>query len=196
VPLVASLLTAASERAGTERAESLIRRILPALAGALIVFTASCLSYTLSNPLVTPGETRRRDYPVRAVEWMKRHRLSGKIFNEYVWGGYIEWVMPESRVFIDPRSSVLLYPKGFVNAWKAAGETKPGWRKTLEEGRPDFVLLLPDDYLSVQLSAEPGWELIYRDGISVLYRRRGDAAAPSDRGAPAVWFNGAGEGGL
>ena len=49
--------------------------------------------------------------------------------------------MPDSKVFIDPRTGVLLFPKGFVGAWKDAAETRPGWRETFERGHPDFALL-------------------------------------------------------
>jgi hypothetical protein len=175
IPLVASLLSAAREKIGREKLARMVSHGAPALAGALLVVCASSFSYAISHPLVTPGDLLRVDYPVRAVAWMKRHHLAGRIFNEYTWGGYIVWELPESRVFIDPRTGVLLFPRGFVGEWKDAVETKPGWRETLERGRPDFVLLVTDNYLSAQLAEENDWELLFKDGISVLYGRRPSA---------------------
>lgn len=172
VPLLASLLSAARERIGEERVEGALSALLPAFVAGMMIFMASGFSFALAHPITTPGDVLMVDYPVRAVSWMKRHKVSGRIFNEYSWGGYLDWELPESRIFIDGRTGVLLYPRGFLKSWKSAVETRPGWRTTFEKGAPDYALLLPDDYLSAQLALEPGWELLFKDNISALYHRR------------------------
>ncbi len=180
IPLVASLSEAAFNRIGHDAAERFASRISPYLAGALLVACSSSFAFAVSHPLVTPGDLLRVDYPVRAVAWMNRHHLSGKIFDEYTWGGYIVWELPGSRVFIDPRTGVLLFPRGFVQEWKDAVETREGWRQTLKKGNPDYVLLVIDNYLSSQLAEEKDWKLLFKDGISVLYGRRDVANMPKE----------------
>lgn len=42
--------------------------------------------------------------PVEEVAFLKKYRLQGKIFNDYVIGGYLLWdLYPDYKVFIDPR---------------------------------------------------------------------------------------------
>jgi|GEM_PF-1099139 len=42
-------------------------------------------------------------YPVQAVAFIKTLPLSGNLFNEYGWGGYLIWQIPERKEFIDGR---------------------------------------------------------------------------------------------
>ena len=39
--------------------------------------------------------------PVKAVRFINTHHLSGRMLNEYVYGGYLIWALPESPVFLD-----------------------------------------------------------------------------------------------
>ncbi|MCX5848790.1 MAG: hypothetical protein NTW65_05020 [Deltaproteobacteria bacterium] len=42
--------------------------------------------------------------PVKEVSFLKKYRLEGPIFNDYVIGGYLFWALyPDYKVFIDPR---------------------------------------------------------------------------------------------
>ncbi|MDM7988481.1 MAG: hypothetical protein QUS13_14220 [Smithella sp.] len=42
--------------------------------------------------------------PVKEAEFLKKHKLEGPIFNDYLIGGYLLWKLyPDYRVFIDPR---------------------------------------------------------------------------------------------
>ena len=48
-------------------------------------------------------------YPSAALQFMQRHHLNGRIFNQYVWGGYMEWNAPELKPFIDGRADIFVY---------------------------------------------------------------------------------------
>lgn len=61
-------------------------------------------------------------YPVSAVNFLVREKLFVGLFNEYSWGGYIDWQAPELKVFIDGRLA--------------------GWKKA--DGRP-----ILSDYLDI-----------------------------------------------
>ena len=42
--------------------------------------------------------------PVKEVEYLKKYKLPGPIFNDYLIGGYLIWALyPDYKVFIDPR---------------------------------------------------------------------------------------------
>jgi hypothetical protein len=50
------------------------------------------------------GSNLEADAPVKEVEFVKRNKLPGPIFNDYLIGGYLIWAMyPDYKVFIDPR---------------------------------------------------------------------------------------------
>jgi len=79
-------------------------------ASFLMIFFLSFLvnflqSYNLKSRLLLDG------YPVEALSFVKDKGLSEKIFNEYGWGGFIDWQAPETLVFIDGRMA----------SWKMAG---------------------------------------------------------------------------
>lgn len=42
-------------------------------------------------------------YPVAAASFIKDNQLTERVFNEYDWGGFIDWQHPEIKVFIDGR---------------------------------------------------------------------------------------------
>jgi hypothetical protein len=152
---------------------SRIAAILPPVATAVLsVVAAAAIELNVALPVYTPSRDAPLDYPVEAVQFMKTHDLNGRIFNRYAWGGYLVWELPESRIFIDPRTGVLLFPDGYLKAWRECFDAKPGWEKTLERGNPDFVLTSPTDYLDLAMRSEPGWKVIYSDALSTLFARK------------------------
>lgn len=42
-------------------------------------------------------------YPQKAVSYLNSHLPSGNIMSTYSWGGYLDWKMPNKKVFIDGR---------------------------------------------------------------------------------------------
>ncbi len=42
-------------------------------------------------------------YPNKAIEYLRSHPHEGKLFSEYGWGGYLDWKLPEEKVFVDGR---------------------------------------------------------------------------------------------
>ncbi len=52
-------------------------------------------------------------FPIDAVEFLKRTRPQGPMFNSYNFGGYLMWRYPEERVFIDGRAFTVYSPTLF-----------------------------------------------------------------------------------
>jgi hypothetical protein len=45
--------------------------------------------------------------PVKEVEFLKKCKIKGPIFNDYVIGGYLSWALyPDDKIFIDPRGGL------------------------------------------------------------------------------------------
>ena len=72
--------------------------ILAVCSALVLNFFANFLeSYKLRDLLRVDG------YPVEAVDFLRNEKLAGNLFNQYEWGGFIDWQMPEEKVFIDGR---------------------------------------------------------------------------------------------
>lgn len=54
----------------------------------------------------------KQGYPLRAIEYLKKEKLTEAVFNDYGWGGYLIWKAPEIKVFIDGRLAGWRKPNG------------------------------------------------------------------------------------
>lgn len=115
-------------------------------------------SWNLDNRLILDG------YPIGAVRFLQKENLRDGLFNEYSWGGFINWQYPAIPVFIDGRMA--------------------GWRKDdgasilsdylairkgdcqLAQKYPIKVLLLKKDS---KVDCFSTWQLIYQDSVAKIY---------------------------
>jgi hypothetical protein len=109
------------------------------------------------------------EYPTAALEFMQRQHLNGRIFNQYGWGGYMEWNASELRPFIDGRADIFVYNGTFDDYFKAVSIQTPF--EVLDKYRIDYVLLVPRRPLTYLLEHSPAWRTIYTDKVAVLLER-------------------------
>ena len=112
----------------------------------------------------------RKQNPVKAVEFIRRTGLSGRMLNDYVFGGYLIWAMPEQKVFVDGRSDVYEWTgvMGDLAEW-ATLQADP--TVLLNKYRVDFCLMSRESSMSRVLPLLPGWTMIYSDEISAIFAR-------------------------
>lgn len=107
--------------------------------------------------------------PVNAVEYLKQNGITGNTFTEpNVWGAYVFWASP-NHVYIDGRD---VYPDTFVQEYVDITRGSKDWHGPFDQRGVQIVLLEPDSLLARELGEAPGWERIYQDGMSVVFRRR------------------------
>ncbi len=124
-------------------------------------------------------------YPASAVEFMKQHKLQGKILSTFQWGMYMIWNMPsESRLFIDGRYDTL-FPLDIIYKFALFNFNQPGGETVLAEFPPDFVLIKPDSGSRELMDTRGDWKLIYQDASSMLYAKQ-DSAAAKIAGVPVT----------
>jgi hypothetical protein len=105
-------------------------------------------------------------FPVRAVEYIKANRLTGPLFNDYTWGGFFIWRLPELPPSIDGR----LTPYGektlgrSVNTW----EGRPGWDSNPELLRARLIVANRDAPLTLLLRVHPRYKTIYEDDVAFV----------------------------
>jgi hypothetical protein len=114
-------------------------------------------------------------YPTAALQFMQRQHLSGRIFNNDGWGGYMEWTAPELKTFIDSRADIFAYNGTLDDYIKVVLIQTPF--EILDKYKIDYVLLEPQQPLGYLLEQSPGWRPIYTDKVAVLFER--SAAEPA-----------------
>ena len=108
--------------------------------------------------------------PVKAVEFIKANHLSGRMLNEYVYGGYLIWTAPEHPVFVDGRGDVFEWTGvlGEFGQW-ATLQSDPNI--LLDKYGIDFCLLAHDSPMVHVLPLLHDWKLVYTDNASVIFVR-------------------------
>lgn len=110
-------------------------------------------------------------YPLGAVKYLRENPLSGNMFNEYNWGGFLIWQLPEKKVYIDGRM-----PSWRVNGFSIFEEFNntvhynEGWEKTLEKYNISFALLY-NNWVNDAAFSKIGWKKVYSDNIASIYQR-------------------------
>ncbi|MCG3148861.1 MAG: hypothetical protein PCFJNLEI_02310 [Verrucomicrobiae bacterium] len=143
--------------------------VLAALAGIGLLVV-------VSKPSIVGGwetEILTNRVPVAALEFVRQNptAVQGEMFNEYGWGGYLLWAMPERKVFIDGRND--FFGKELCEEFNTVDRTKPGWEAVLEKYKVGWTLLPPKHPLNALLSLDTGgWTNNYHDEVAVIYSRR------------------------
>ena len=114
-------------------------------------------------------EQINEQFPVSALQFMQDRNLAGRIFNQYGWGGYMEWNTPASKPFIDGRADIFVY-NGTLGEYANAVTLQAPY-KVLDKYNFDYVLLPPDESLTYLLKHSSAWHPIYSDKVAVLLQR-------------------------
>lgn len=163
-PLIAPVI---SEAVG-ERWRAFSQRLAVGKRGWPVV-AALALAGLLCVP--RPTELPPQRWPVSAVEHIRGHstEFGGRMFNDYVWGGYLLKAWPEQRVFVDGRTD--FYGEALIRDYCAVVELKTNWLAVLERYDVEWTLLPRRARLNQALAEIPRWRCAYTDEVAVIYRR-------------------------
>jgi hypothetical protein len=108
--------------------------------------------------------------PVKAVEFIKSQHLSGRMLNDYVYGGYLIWAAPEHPVFVDGRADVFEWT-GVLGEFARWATLKSDPNALLEKYGIGFCLLTRQSAMARVLPLLHGWKTVYSDNSSVIFTR-------------------------
>ena len=108
----------------------------------------------LASAPAAPTRPDERTYPTAALDALRED--NGVLLNEYDWGGYLIFNLPERPVFIDGR--YVPYLGGVLDDYRALVSLRPGWRDLLDKYKVSELLLRPERPLAVALR-EDGWRV-------------------------------------
>jgi hypothetical protein len=121
-------------------------------------------------------------FPVGAVNYLREHPVTGAVFNEYFWGGYIIHSLgDQQRVFIDGRADV--YENGGIHSdYLRIIDLDHRAVSLLQKYKIKACLIRQATPLATLLGALPGWKQVYADEVSVIFVQsdnQGGAATPA-----------------
>ena len=105
--------------------------------------------------------------PAGAVQYIESQGLTGRLFNEYTWGGYL--IYKGIPAFIDGRDDVYLASTNVFQDYVQAMKLDVDPDMVLQKYGVETVLLPNGAPLTRYLDAEPQkWKVSYRDKVSVV----------------------------
>jgi hypothetical protein len=161
-PIVCRLLSSYWDRYEPERDLPIANGVLM-LAAVLIVVAAFP-----SRPSLI--EQVRKNNPVGAVNYIRAQHLTGHMLNDWTYGGYLVWAMPDHPDFIDGRGDVFVLA-GVLDDFGAWATLQTDPRLLLSKYQIDFCLLPPGAPMSHVLPLLPGWKVAYSDDTAVVFVR-------------------------
>ena len=108
--------------------------------------------------------------PWEALRFVRKAGLSGRMLNDYNFGGYLIWAAPERKVFIDGRAD-MYEPAGVLadyESWIHLRDT----RTVLDKYQIDYCLLGRQATVARILAKMPGWKEVYSDRKAVVIVRQ------------------------
>jgi hypothetical protein len=183
IPFLAACLATLANRLPARRREWLAlgspRSAAPTILLALGCLAALGWTFAVSvKPVFADGlwsgMTYAKLFPKDAVEFLRVRTLPARIYNVYNWGGYLQYWLPERKVFIDGRANTV-YSNAFYIEYIRIHQAGPHW-ETLLRRRKVSLVLWPNAPRSkssapllLALQGSPNWKLVYGDALAVVF---------------------------
>jgi hypothetical protein len=136
----------------------------------LLPAAATCVLLLLVMAGVKLGGFDLKKWPFQALETLNHQPAAARLFHEQDWGGLIAAeCQPVRRTYLDDRFE--LFGKKAILEYVDVLSGGPVWDQVRDRDRIDVVWLRPDRGLSKRLLKDPAWSVLYRDKISILFKR-------------------------
>ena len=90
------------------------------------------------------------------------------MLNDYLFGGYLIWALPEQKVFIDGRADIFEWT-GVLRDYGAWILLQNDPKGMLDKYRIDYCLLRSNASMTRVMRYIPGWKAVYEDGQAVVF---------------------------
>lgn len=144
-------------------------RELAVVASAVILIL--CLSMPATD-FTARGLDRAisRDYPVNAINYLRRNPLPGPLYNNLNWGGFLMWYLPELPVAVDGRND--LYGDDLDRIFFNSETASSAYTADPYLNEAGVVILDSQIPLAKVLTIDPRFRLVYQDPIATIFARR------------------------
>lgn len=144
----------------------------PWIVGAVLVLTGLVVTSGRLGPVqIVPDAFSRRAFPVEAVARAREAGLEDRrMFNAYLWGGYVLWAWPGERIYIDGMAN--FFGASLMAEYTSVMLAEPGWETALERRGIDMLLVPPAAPLARAAEQSGEWERWYADDTAVILLER------------------------
>jgi hypothetical protein len=109
--------------------------------------------------------------PVDAVQFMKKEKITGNMFNNDEFGDYIIYAAwPEYKVFFDGRSD--MYGVKRMKEYIKVVRIEQGWDEVFKKYNINWMIYNANSSLSRFLLERDDWKLIYADKVANIFVKR------------------------
>jgi hypothetical protein len=115
--------------------------------------------------------------PAKAVGFLKKNHVSGRMINDYVYGGYLIWAAPEYPVFVDGRGDVYEWT-GVLPDYARWATLQEDPNALLDKYKVDFCLLSRNAPMAFVLPLARGWKIAYADPQAIIFVHSQDRPKP------------------
>jgi hypothetical protein len=142
-----------------------------------VIATYSVLFLAMGG--VTLGGFDLKKWPFGALGALNREPLAARLFHEQDWGGLIAAeCRPLRRSYLDDRFE--LYGKEAILEYVDVLSGGPAWDTVRDRDHIEMVWLRPERGLAKRLLKERGWNVLFRDKVSILFKQEATRVASSD----------------
>jgi hypothetical protein len=143
-------------------------------AGLIVMFTLAIVAFFPSSARLQTLIDHNQ--PRRAVDYLRLHSVTGPMFNDDFWGGYLIWASQgQQKVFIDGRSDAY-EPSGVLADYIRIIQPAPDALALLDKYGVRSCLVERSGTLSAFLDTQTNWRRVYQDDLSVLFLRNSEPA--------------------
>ena len=152
------------------------RQTRPLLNAALLLVLLGSIVSRLRHQ--DPADHRLEDlFPARALAYLAASPPQGRVFNEFLWGGYLIWNVPKLPVFIDSRVDIFEYNGAFRDYLDIIRMRNS--LALLDKYKIRYVLYEKESPLVYLLQHTGGWHTDYKDSRVILLERTAIASTGS-----------------
>ena len=109
--------------------------------------------------------------PVAAVEFIKKNKITGRIFNNYGHGGFLIYeLFPDQKVFIDGRAD--MYGDEFIWEYLEITNGREDWKELFDKYMIDYALVDTRAPISQLLQLSGGFAPVHEDNGHILLLRK------------------------
>ena len=155
-------------RAATPRFRLTLLRLVSV--GVLVLAVAGLIAWTKGLSEARLENAVSEIYPVDAVAAIKARDLNGPMFNDYDWGGYLMWALPNMKVTIDGRANL----QGDQRLQRSANTWLGliGWTDDPELTAARLVVANKATALAELLRLDVRFRLVHEDAVAQVFVRR------------------------
>jgi hypothetical protein len=134
---------------------------------AVLIFLTATLRHVSADNMERESA---KLFPVAAARFVAERGYDGPLYNDFNWGGYLIWALPEHPVAIDGRTN--LHGDERILRYGRIWAGSPTWRDDPDLAAAGIVIAGAEMPLSGLLLLDDRFERVYQDDVALVFVRK------------------------